>query len=100
MLTSTKLVVRPPNVSPGRHGLLAHHKHCIRARGIQSEAKSLAIFHAVALDVEYIHFFCSGAAFVLPGEVCLVDAQGRELFHSYCSPGEAPCIPGSWQLLQ
>ena len=81
-VTSPKLHVRPAR------GLPAPHRRCIHARGSSIAAEPQAPFQAVALDVEYIHFFCSGAAFVLPGEVCVVDAQGRELFHSYCSPGE------------
>ena len=91
-VTPTRFLFRPASVALRRHGHSAQHRQCIRAKA--SSIAAAKHFQAVALDVEYIHFFCSGAAFVLPGEVCVVDAQGRELFHSYCSPGDNLCMPG------
>jgi hypothetical protein len=41
----------------------------------------------VGLDVEYIHFSNGDDEIVHPGEVCVVDAEGVVLYHSYCQPG-------------
>jgi hypothetical protein len=52
---------------------------------LQREAQKL-----VSIDVEYAHIVTSkGKPYQLPAEICVVDYQGKVLFHSFCNGFDA-----------